>query len=426
MNILVIGGGGREHALVWKIRQNPNVNTIYCAPGNAGISQIASCVDIDVNDIKNLQHFAKKYDIHLTVVGPEAPLVDGIVDQFEEAGLPIFGPSKAAAALEGSKAYAKSFVEKYNIPSAHFATFDNAAAARDFIESNPVPIVVKADGLAAGKGAIVCRTREEALDAIEKIMVKRSFGEAGNKVVIEEFLEGEEASILALTDGDSYVCLSPAQDHKPIYDGDHGPNTGGMGAYAPAPVIDADKQKLIEEQLVQRTINGMIEEGRPYRGVLYLGLMITKDGPKLIEYNCRFGDPETQAVLPLLETDLVELMSAVLSGRLGEIKFRMNSNAAVCVVMASAGYPGSYEKGKPILGLDSEFDSNTVIFHAGTKLSNDSVLSNGGRVLGVTAVDNSIEKAIKKAYSAVGLITFDGAYYRKDIGVRALERIRRS
>ena len=424
MKILLVGGGGREHALAWKIAQNSQVKRIFCAPGNAGIAEIADCVDIAATDVKGLFNFAKKNKIDLTVVGPEAPLVLGIVDKFEKAKMKIFGPTKAAAALEGSKAFAKAFTLRHKIPSATFATFTEPDKALLYLEEHPAPIVVKADGLAAGKGALVCNTQEEAFEAVRDLMVKRVFGDAGHKIVIEEYLEGEEASVLVLTDGSAYVCLAPAQDHKPIFDGDLGPNTGGMGAYAPAPVVDAQMMKIIEERLIYWSIKGMADEHRPYKGVLYFGLMITSDGPKLIEYNCRFGDPETQAVLPLLKTDLVELMYAVVDGRLAEITLEQSEKYAVCVVMASAGYPSDYEKGKPILGLDHYHESETIVFHAGTKREDKRVVTNGGRVLGVTTVDTTIEKAIKGAYAAVGTIAFDGAYYRKDIGARAIERIR--
>lgn len=426
MKILIVGGGGREHALAWKIAQSPVVSGLYCAPGNAGIAQIAKCVDIDADNIKGLHHFARKNKIDLTVVGPEGPLVHGIVDTFQRAKLRIFGPTRAAAELEGSKAFAKSFARRHKIPTADFATFTNPEMARKYIESHPEPLVVKANGLAAGKGALVCHSQEDAVEAVTKIMVERVFADAGDAVVIEEYLEGEEASLLALTDGQTFATLTPAQDHKPIFDGDMGPNTGGMGAYAPAPVVDAQMLRIIEERIVYWTIEGMAEEGRPYRGVLYFGLMITSDGPKLIEYNCRFGDPETQVILPLLETDLVALMNAVIDGRLADIEVTQSSKSAVCVVMSSAGYPGSYEKGKTIVGLDHIFDPQTVVFHAGTKQADKQIISNGGRVLGVTTVDNTIEAAIKGAYAAVGTIAFDGAYYRKDIGARAVNRIRRN
>ena len=426
MKVLVVGGGGREHALVWKLAQSPMVAKVYCAPGNAGIAQLAECHDIPATDIGRLLQFAKKRRIDLTVVGPEAPLVQGIVDEFEKRGLRIFGPRAAAAALEGSKAFAKEFARRHGIPTASFAVFTDVQDAWRYIERHPLPLVVKADGLAAGKGAIVCETREQARQALETMMVQRAFGPSGEVVVIEEFLRGEEASLLVLTDGDSYRCLVPAQDHKRIFDGDQGPNTGGMGAYAPTPAVDAHQLRLIEEQLVKPTIEGMQLEGRPYRGVLYLGLMLTSQGSRLVEYNCRFGDPETQAVLPLLESDLAALMNATVEGRLAQLELTNRKGAAVCVVLASAGYPGTYEKNKPITGLDRDFPENVLIFHAGTKRSNGQILTDGGRVLGVTAVGDSIPHAIREAYGAIAQITFDGAYYRRDIGARALEHLRRS
>ncbi len=426
MKVLIVGGGGREHALAWKLAQSALVHKLYCAPGNAGIAQVAECIELSPTDIRRLAQFARRHSIDLTVVGPEAPLVAGIVDEFQRQRLRIFGPTAAAAALEGSKAFAKQFALRHGIPTATFATFTDPESAWRYIERHPLPVVVKADGLAAGKGAIVCETREQARVALETIMVERAFGQAGDTVVVEEFLAGEEASLLVLTDGDSYRCLAPAQDHKRIFDGNQGPNTGGMGAYAPAPVIDGQARRLIEEQLVRPTIRGMQQEGRPYRGVLYFGLMITAQGPHLLEYNCRFGDPETQAVLPLLADDLLTLMMATVDGELSKVTLRETNAAAVCVVIASAGYPGPYEKGKPIAGLDREFPDNVHIFHAGTKFSNNQVVTDGGRVLGVTAVEDSIPKAIRSAYAAVKQIAFDGAYYRKDIGARALERLQRS
>ncbi|MDZ7391482.1 MAG: phosphoribosylamine--glycine ligase [candidate division KSB1 bacterium] len=426
MKVLVVGGGGREHALVWKLAQSDQVRKLYCAPGNAGIAQVAECVDIAPTDIRRLVQFARRRRIDLTVVGPEAPLVAGIVDEFQHHGLRIFGPTAAAAELEGSKAFAKEFARRHGIPTAAFATFTDPEAAWRYIDRHPLPVVLKADGLAAGKGVVVCESREQARVALEAIMVQRAFGQAGETVVVEEFLEGEEASLLVVTDGDSYRCLAPAQDHKRLFDGDQGPNTGGMGAYAPAPVVDAQQRRLIEEQLVRPTIQGMLQEGRPYCGVLYFGLMITPQGPRLLEYNCRFGDPETQAVLPLLADDLLVLMNAAIDGELAKVSIKENTAAAVCVVIASAGYPGSYEKGKPIAGLDRQFPENVLIFHAGTRMADGQVLTDGGRVLGVTAVEESIPKAIRTAYGVVKQITFDGAYYRKDIGARALQRLQRT
>jgi len=420
MKVLVVGGGGREHALVWKIAQSPEVDKIYCAPGNGGIGELAECVPISDTDIDGLLKFADAKHIDLTVVGPEIPLTLGIVDTFQTQGLRIFGPSQKAAELEGSKVFSKYIMEKYHIPTAAYTTFDHFEMAKRYVESGPIPIVIKASGLAAGKGALVCFTREEALDGLKKIMIKKEFGDAGNKVVIEEFLRGEEVSVLAITDGEIVLPLVPAQDHKAILDGDKGPNTGGMGAYAPAVLVDDDMLQKIQKQILEPVIQGMALEGRPYKGVIYAGLMMTARGPKVIEFNCRFGDPETQVILPLLKNDIIEMISASIDGRLGQIKIRQNNTVAVCVVMASGGYPGSYEKGKNILGLNRAWDDGLFIFHAGTKLVEGKYLTRGGRVLGITAIGGDIREAIKKAYAAVGKITFDGAYYRRDIGYKAL------
>jgi len=420
MKILVVGGGGREHTLVWKIAQSPLVAKIYCAPGNAGISQLAECVPINEIDIDELLRFADRKQIDLAVVGPEAPLAIGIVDTFQSQGLPIFGPSKKAAEIESSKIFAKYLMEKYHIPTAAYNIFDHYAAAKKYLESASIPIVVKADGLAAGKGAMVCFTHEEAEEALQKMMVQAIFGEAGKKVVIEEYLRGQEASVLAFTDGVNVLPLAPAQDHKPIFDGDKGPNTGGMGAYAPAVLIDEAMLKQIQQKILEPAIKGMALEDRPYRGVLYAGLMMTRQGPKVIEFNCRFGDPETQAILPLMTNDLVPILQACSTGKIDKMKIESQNKLAVCVVMAAGGYPGKYEQGRDIIGLERKFGADVIIFHAGTKFANAKVVTNGGRVLGVTALGNDIREAIKRAYSAVGKITFDGAYYRKDIGYKAL------
>lgn len=421
MKVLVIGSGGREHTLVWKLKQSDLVKKIYCAPGNAGIAQDAECVDIDASDVRGLFRFASKKKIDLTVVGPEAPLVAGIVDEFELNGMNIFGPSRRAAELEGSKAFTKYILDKYKIPTAEFSVFSDYEDAKNFIKKSPMPIVVKADGLAAGKGVIICQTREEALEALRLIMHTKAFGDAGQKVVIEECLVGSEVSVLALSDGENLVYMVPSQDHKRIFDGDQGPNTGGMGAYAPTPHISAELFERIKKEIMEPTISGMALEDRPYKGVLYAGLMITKDGPKVLEYNCRFGDPETQVVLPLAKSDLAEAMLAVQDGRLANLQWKNQDAAAVCVVIASGGYPGKYEKGKRIIGLEGPFEEGITIFHAGTKQADGQVVTNGGRVLGVTAIDENIEKAIRKVYRGVGKITFDGAYYRKDIAAKALQ-----
>jgi phosphoribosylamine--glycine ligase len=422
MKILVVGNGGREHALVWKINQSPMVDKLYCAPGNGGIARIAECINIDPTDIKGLVRFAKKNRIDLTVVGPELSLTMGIVDQFEKAGLKIFGPNKRAAEIEGSKRFTKDLMAKYSIPSAEYRVFTKYKEAVQYIHEKESPLVLKADGLAAGKGVLVCSSRNEAFEGAERILKNKEFGDAGNCLVIEECLVGEEASVLAITDGERLVILPAAQDHKAIFEGDTGPNTGGMGAYAPAPVVTPKMLDVVKEKILVPTIRGMKKEGRPYRGVLYAGLMFTREGPKVLEFNCRFGDPEIQAILPLIDTDLVVLIQECLEGRLNEDLVKIKNQAAVCVVMASGGYPGSYEKDKIIHGLD-QVKSDIMVFHAGTKIKNGEIVTSGGRVLGVTAVDDTIEKAIKKVYDAVGNIAFDMAYYRRDIGHKALQRI---
>lgn len=421
MNILVVGNGGREHALVWKIAQSPYVEKLYCAPGNGGIASIAQCVDIKATDLKGLAHFAAKNNIDLTVIGPELPLTLGIVDVFRSSGLPVFGPSKRAAILEGSKVFTKDFLTKYNIPTALYQSFNDTENAIQYIHDHKPPFVLKVDGLAAGKGVLICQNRSEAFQGIEDIMKSRLFGDAGNRLVIEEFMEGEEVSILAITDGERFITLPAAQDHKAIFEGDKGPNTGGMGAYAPAPVIDDAMLDRIETEIIRPTIAGMKTEDRLYQGVLYAGLMITSEGPKIVEYNCRFGDPEIQAILPLLKTDLVDLMMEVVEGRLKEKQPEISPESCICVVMASGGYPGSYQKGKPIIGLENP-DKDVVIFHAGTKKEDGHIVTSGGRVLGVTAKGKTFLQARELAYKAVGKITFDGAYYRRDIGHRAVRK----
>lgn len=420
MRLLVIGGGGREHTLVWKIAQSPLVEKIYCAPGNGGIRQLAECVPISEKEIDRLVKFADEKQIDLTVVGPELPLALGIVDAFQNQGLQIFGPSRKAAELESSKAYAKFVMQKYGIPTATATIFDSYDAALRYVQSHELPLVVKADGLAAGKGAVVCSSLEEAGEALRKIMVQQIFGDAGKKVIIEDFLKGQEASVLAFTDGVHILPLVPAQDHKRIFDGDEGPNTGGMGAYAPAGLVHDKMLATIRQRILEPTIKGMALEDRPYRGVLYAGLMITRQGPKVIEFNCRFGDPETQAILPLLKNDIVPLLLACSNGQLDQTIIEHLPQHAVCVVMASGGYPGKYETGKRILGLDRRFDDGVLLFHSGTRYVDSQYVTAGGRVLGITAVAPTLREAIKQAYRAVGKIAFDGAYYRKDIGYKAL------
>ncbi len=421
MKILVVGGGGREHALVWKLAQSPKVSKIYAAPGNAGIGQLAQCVDIAVDDVSGLLAFAQTNKIDLTVVGPEAPLMAGLADEFEAAGLKVFGAKKAAAAVEGSKILAKELMAKYNISTAKYAAFTDAAAAKAYVEELGAPLVVKADGLAAGKGVIVAMDKQTALQAVEDMMQSKVFGEAGNQIVIEEYLEGEEVSILAFTDGYTVVPMESAQDHKRVFDGDQGPNTGGMGAYSPAPVYTPAIAKVVQKSILQPTIDGLRQEGRLYQGVIYAGLMLTANGPKVLEYNARFGDPETQPVLLRLATDLVDIIEAILSGTLQNQKIEWLSQPAVCVVVASDGYPGAYKKGMPIFGL-VEAAKIATVFHAGTKQKDQAILTSGGRVLGVTALGDDIQKAIDNAYAATAKISFQGAFYRKDIGHRALAK----
>lgn len=424
MKILILGGGGREHALVWKLAQSPIVEKIYCAPGSPGIAQIAACVDIAVSEVTELRHFVQKQQIDLTVVGPEAPLVAGIVDDFATYGLRIFGPSQQAAMLEGSKAFAKELMWKYHIPTAAAEIFVEAQQALDYIEKAPAPIVIKADGLAAGKGAIVARTREAAREAVRRMMQAREFGDAGIRVVIEEFMEGEEVSVLCVTDGKNLCVLPGAQDHKAVFDNDEGPNTGGMGAYAPAPLMSAELMQRVEHEILRPTIAAMAKEKRPYRGVLYAGLMITKEGPKVVEFNCRFGDPETQAIMPLVASDLAEMLWRAANGNLEGYKLQIAPRWAVSVVLASGGYPGKFETGKLISGLERIDDGEVMIFHAGTALDHHgNFLTNGGRVLAVTGVADHFLPAHEKAYCAVGKIKFDGMHYRRDIGMKAMRYV---
>ena len=421
MRVLVVGNGGREHALVWKIRQSPLVEKVFCTPGNGGMARLAECVDISPTDIKGLVHFAKRKSVDLTVVGPELPLTLGIVDRFQEKGLPVFGPDQRAAEVEGSKAFAKHLMTKYRIPTAEYQVFTEAEEANRYIRGKKPPFVLKADGLAAGKGVLICTSRNDAYDGVDRMMKQKVFGEAGNRLVVEEFLTGEEASVLAITDGDNLVIFPPAQDHKPIFEGDKGANTGGMGAYAPTPVVSPKMMEVVREKILLPAIRGMEKEGKRYRGVLYAGLMLTPEGPKVLEFNCRFGDPETQAILPLVDGDLIELMMASIEGNVRKVSIKVQNQAAVCVVMASGGYPGPYERGKAIKGLD-QVAPEVLVFHGGTRRKGGFLETAGGRVLGVTAVGDTLPWAIEEAYRAVGKITFDGAYYRRDIGHRALKR----
>lgn len=421
MNILVIGRGGREHAIIWALRKSPKVEKVYCAPGNAGIAELAENVPIGENDFPALGRFAKERGIDLVVVGPEDPLFNGIVDHFESLGIPVFGPRKDAAEIEGSKVFTKDLLAKYDIPTAAYASFDNYEESRDYLFRQKAPIVVKADGLAAGKGVTVAQTLEEADEALKAVMLDKVFGEAGNRVVIEEFLEGQEMSILSFVDGETVLPMVPAQDHKPVYDGDKGPNTGGMGTYSPVPHIPSSVVEEAVETIIKPTARAMVKEGRPFRGVLFAGLMITPEGkPKTIEFNCRFGDPETQVVLPRLKNDLADVMLATVNGRLGEVELEWSEEAAVCVVLASGGYPGPYRKGLPIHGLDRVEQS--IVFHAGTALAADgNVVTDGGRLLGVTALGKDLAEARSKAYADIEQITFEGKHFRTDIGLKAMK-----
>lgn len=425
MKIFIVGSGGREHVLAWKIKQSPRVEKIYCAPGNGGIEQIAECVNIEATDTAALMKFAKEKKIDLTVVGPESPLVAGIVNDFEKAKLRIFGPSREAARLEGSKVFAKEFMHRRNIPTAVFKVFDDMKQAQDFLHKAQFPLVVKADGLAAGKGVVVCSALNDAREAVEQIMGDKIFKEAGHKIVIEECLEGEEVSILAISDGERFCLLEASQDHKRIFDDDIGPNTGGMGAYSPTPVVNSELMKKIEGRIIEPTIRGMAKEGNPFRGVLYAGLMMTLDGPKVLEYNVRFGDPEAQAILPRLKDDLVDVMLASCEGKLTDGKLRWDRRSCVCVVMSSGGYPGKYSTGYEIYGLNTVEEAQAMIFHAGTKRQGDKCVTAGGRVLGVTSLGQGIEKAIIRAYEAVEKIKFDHCFFRRDIGAKALQKINR-
>ena len=426
MKVLVVGGGGREHALCWKLAQSPRVERVYCAPGNAGIAaeEKCECVPLDPFDFEALSRLAKEKGVDFTVVGPEDPLARGLSDHFAKEGLKVFGPSAAAARIEASKVFTKELLAKYGIPTAAFEVFDHPEAAKRYIEKKGVPIVVKADGLAAGKGVVVARSLEEAFTAVDRIMVERVFGEAGARVVIEECLVGEEASFMVLTDGETVLPLPSSQDHKPLLDGDRGPNTGGMGAYSPAPVVTEALAEEIMEGIMKPTIRALAQEGAPYFGVLYAGLMIVEGRPYVLEFNCRFGDPEAQPVLMRLETDLAELIEAAFSGRLAECEVRVRPEAAVCVVMASGGYPGKYEKGKVITGIEeAERIPGVKVFHAGTTRKDGKLVTSGGRVLGVTALAEDIPQAMRKAYQAVEKIHFEKVHFRRDIGAKALRHL---
>ena len=424
MKVLLVGGGGREHALAWKLSKSPIVDKIYAAPGNAGISELAECINISQGDINELKEFALKEKIDLTVVGPEEPLVKGIVDIFEENGLTVFGPKKDGAILEGSKVFAKELMAKYNIPTADFKVFDNSKDATDYLSKADFPIVIKADGLAAGKGVIIAKNYDEASEAVTDIMEKKIFGKAGDKIVIENCLIGEEASFIAVTDGKFILPFDSSQDHKPVFNNDEGPNTGGMGAYSPAPVVNESVYKKIMDKVMLPLLNGFKSEGIDYRGVIYAGLMIKDGEPSVLEFNVRFGDPETQPLLSRLDSDIMDILMGSINGNLEEVskKVAWNESSSVCIVMASGGYPGSYKKGIEIKGLEQVKNmENVIVFHAGTKSDNGKTVTNGGRVLGVTALNGSIENSIKKAYEAVKKISWDGVHYRDDIGKKALK-----
>lgn len=429
MNVLLLGGGGREHALAWKIKQSSRADRIFVAPGNAGTAVDAENVKIATDDFAALIQFAKQNDVGLTVVGPEAPLVNGVVDAFQDEGLRVFGPTKGAAQLENSKVFCKDMLRHADVPTADYKVFRDAVSAQRYIDDRypsdfeDVPVVVKADGLAAGKGAIVCRNRGDAIDAIRRIAVDREFGDAGDSLVIEERLDGHEASVLAITDGRTILTLPPAQDHKPAFDGDKGPNTGGMGAYSPTPIIDDKTLDWVQSNVLVPTVHSMKRSRRPFKGILYAGLMLTRQGPKVLEYNVRFGDPECQPLLMRLQTDLLDLLEATVDGKLDEIgEVRWDPRPAVCVVMASDGYPGDYETGFPIRGIaEADAIEGVKVFHAGTSLYNGNTVTNGGRVLGVTAIGDTVSRAKSSAYDAVRHIRWEGAWCRKDISDKALE-----
>jgi len=423
MKILVIGSGGREHAITWKLSQSKKVEKIFCAPGNGGIKDIAELVDIKADDTAGLLCFAKKNNIDLTVVGPETPLVKGIVDIFDENELRTFGPFKNAAMLEGSKVFSKNVMKKFGLATALFKVFNDPGEAKKYLNEIGVPVVIKADGLASGKGVIIPKTIKEGEKAIDSIMTGKIFGDSGNKVILEDCLKGEEASILVFTDGKTIVPLASSQDHKRIFDNDTGPNTGGMGAYSPAPVVTKDMLDEVIKNVFRPVIDGLKEEGSVYKGVLYAGLMITKDGPMVLEFNVRFGDPETQAILPRLKSDLLDIMLACVDGTLDKIDVKWHDSPCISVVCASKGYPDEYEKGKQVFGLEEAGKiKGVIVFHAGTKNENGKILTSGGRVLGVTALGDDIKSAKAKAYSAIDCIKFEGMQYRKDIGARAINR----
>lgn len=423
MKVLVVGSGGREHAIVWKLAQSRHIDKIYCTPGNAGIAEIAECIDVDLSDFDALVDFVRYEWIDLTIVGPEDPLSKGIVDAFEKEGRRIVGPSKAAARIESSKVFAKEFMKRHRIPTAEYKVFTSYLHAEDYVRMKGAPIVIKADGLAAGKGVIVASTVDEAIDALRIIMKDKAFGDAGNRVIVEDCLQGEEASFMVFTDGKTIVPMASSQDHKRVFDNDEGPNTGGMGAYSPAPVITKELESVVMETIMKPAIEGLKSEGIKYKGILYAGLMIKGGSPYVLEFNCRLGDPETQPILSRLNTDIMDIAMAITDGKLSDINIEWKDDASVCVVLASKGYPGKYEKGKLISGLnDVKKMDNVFVFHSGTTFNNNGIVTNGGRVLGVTALGRDIKAAKDKAYEAIKKIHFEGMYYRKDIADKALKK----
>jgi len=418
MKVLVIGGGGREHAICWKLSKSPKVDELYCAPGNAGIAEVAKCVDIGVMDFEKMADFAKKEAFDLVVVGPDDPLAGGIVDVLEEKGLRVFGPRKNAAILEGSKAFSKDLMKKYGIPTAAYETFDTPEAALNYLETAPVPIVLKADGLALGKGVLICNTREEAKEGVKTLMLDKQFGHAGDRIVVEQFMTGREVSVLSFVDGKTIKIMTSAQDHKRAKDGDQGLNTGGMGTFSPSPFYTPEVDEFCKKHIYQATVDAMKAEGREFKGIIFFGLMLTADGPKVLEYNARFGDPETQVVLPRMKNDIVDVFEACVDGTLDQVDLQFEDNAAVCVVLASDGYPEHYEKGKKITGLENFKDKDGYyVFHAGSKFDAEgNILTNGGRVLGVTATGKDLKEARANAYKATEWVNFENKYMRHDIG----------
>ncbi len=422
MKVLVIGGGGREHTLVWKIVQSPRVKKVYCTPGNGGIKRLAECIDIEAGDLTAVVKFAKEKEIDLAVVGPDDPLAMGLVDKLEEAGIRTFGPCARAAEIEASKVFSKDLMKKYNIPTAHYEVFEDPDQAVGYLRNCTFPVVVKAEGLALGKGVVIAEEFEQAKSAVEEMMLKRVFGDAGRRIVVEEFLEGHEVSILTFTDGKTVVPMVSSQDHKRVYDNDCGPNTGGMGTFSPSRIYSKELAEECMERIYIPTIRAMESEGRRFKGVLYFGLIITREGPKVLEYNARFGDPETQVVIPRLKTDIIDIFDAVIDERLGQIDIEWYPGGAACVVMASGGYPGKYETGCEISGIEEAEELGCMVFHAGTKIQNGKMVTSGGRVLGVSALGSSLESSIEKAYEGVSRIRFKGAHYRKDIGIKKQNR----